>query len=417
MADESAAPLQRRNLALTLEVRLPGFSEVDYRDWGSLLSRLAHEARQRRWRGPLVLDELPYLVGASPELPAALQRFLDHDARAAGLVVALAGSSQRMMQGLTLDASAPLYGRASELLRLRALPAGCIGGALGLRDAQRCVQAWALWGGVPRYWELAAAFRDQRQAVEALALDPLGPLHDEPARLLLEESPPAVALRPMLDAIGAGAHRVSEIAGRIGQPATSLTRPLARLQELELVVRETPFGEPERSSKRALYRLADPFLRLWFSFIAPRRSLLMQVPRATRLSLLDGALPHLCAATWEELCRQAVPRLAGLGGHTWGTASRSWSAGGPEWHVVAEGVERRALLLGEVKWVEGEPSVRALEEAIGSLLARGVPSVRQAEGASVHHVVFMSRLPRRAPARLAERVQLVDAKEVLAALG
>jgi AAA+ ATPase superfamily predicted ATPase len=417
VADTSAAPLQRRNLAETLQSRLPGFGEVEYPDWGTLLSRLAREARHARWRGPLVLDEVPYLVGASPELPATLQRFIDHDAREAGLLVALAGSSQRMMQGLTLDGSAPLYGRARELMKLRPLLAGYIGEALGHTSAAESVRAYTLWGGIPRYWELAEPYGDLREAVEALALDPLGPLHDEPTRLLLEESPPAITLRPVLDAIGAGAHRVSEIAGRIGQSATSLSRPLSRLQELDLVIRELPFGEPARSSKRALYKLGDPFARMWFSLIAPKRSLLMQVPRSARLRLFDEVFPRLTATVWEELCRQAVPLLAErLGGVSYGPASRYWAGGGPEWDVVAEAVDARSLLVGEVKWIEGEPSAAAVEHAIQSLLAKGVPPVSRPGGAEVHHVVFVSRLPRRKPRLPANNVFVVDAADVLAVL-
>lgn len=417
VADTSAAPIQRRNLAETLQARLPGFGEVEYPDWGTLLSRLAREARRAKWRGPLVLDEVPYLVGASPELPATLQRFIDHDAREAGLLVALAGSSQRMMQGLTLDGSAPLYGRARELMKLRPLAAGYIGEALGHTTPAESVLAYAVWGGIPRYWELAEPFRDLRDAVESLALDPPGPLHDEPTRLLLEESPPAISLRPVLDAIGAGAHRVSEIAGRIGQPATSLSRPLSRLQELDLVIRELPFGEPGRSSKRALYKVGDPFARLWFSLIAPKRSLLMQVPRSARLRLFDEALPRFAATVWEELCRQAVPLLGEkLGGIFYGPAGRYWSAGGPEWDVVAEAVDGRSLLVGEVKWIEGEPSAAAVEGAVRSLFARGVPPVHRPAGAEVHRAVFVSRLPRRKPRLPADNVHVIDAGDVLSVL-
>src|SRR5262249_42789766 len=155
-----------------------------------------------------------------------------------------------------------------QLFKLEPLEPGHIGAALNLRRAEDAVRAYAVWGGIPRYWELAAAFSELRQAVDELVLDPRGVLHEEPARLLFEETPPAISLRPVLDAIGAGAHRLSEIAGRIGQPATSLSRPLARLQELDFVLREAPFGEPERSGKRSLYKLGDPFLELWFSLVA-----------------------------------------------------------------------------------------------------------------------------------------------------
>jgi len=216
-----------------------------------------------------VIDELPYLVASSPDLPATLQRFVDHDARRARLVLALAGSSQRMMQGMVLDASAPLFGRATEAFEVKPLSPGWLAEAHGLRRHVDIVRAWSLWGGMPRYWELAEPFADRRDAVHELVLDPAGVLHEEPSRLLTEETPTAVALRPMLDAIGSGAHKLGEIAGRIGSPATSLGRAMTRLAELGLVIRQTPFGEPERSTKRALYRLGDPFLRLWFSLVAP----------------------------------------------------------------------------------------------------------------------------------------------------
>src|SRR5688572_7549820 len=111
VADTSAAPLQLRNFAETVAAKLPGFADVDYRDWATLLRRLAREARAAEFRGPLVIDELPYLLAASPELPAVLQGFVDHDLKQARLVLALAGSSQHMMQGLTLSPDAPLYGR------------------------------------------------------------------------------------------------------------------------------------------------------------------------------------------------------------------------------------------------------------------------------------------------------------------
>ena len=76
VADESAAPFQRRALAETLEIRLPGFGQVEYPDWRSLLQRLARDAIQLGFRGPVVIDELPNAVRASPELPGLLQHFV-----------------------------------------------------------------------------------------------------------------------------------------------------------------------------------------------------------------------------------------------------------------------------------------------------------------------------------------------------
>ncbi len=413
VADESSATLQRRRFADAVEPRLPGFGRVEYPDWASVLERLARDAAQAGLRGPIVIDELPYLVLAAPELPSLLQRFVDHDARRARLVLALAGSSQRMMQGLVLDAGAPLYGRASEAFEVRPLPAPYLGEALRLRDPAAIVSAWSVWGGLPRYWELAADAGHLREAVDALVLDPSGVLHDEPSRILLEELPPASSLRPVLEAIGAGAHKLSEIAGRIGLPATSLGRPMARLLDLGLIARETPFGEPERSTKRALYRLADPFLRLWFRVVAPNRAFLAQASREARLALFDRHAPHLAAAAWEELCRAAVPSLSTALGGSFGPARRYWRGSGPEWDLAAESADRATTLVGEVKWSPARATAAAVREAAAALLRKGAPPFARGE---VRHVVFVPRLPRARAAGLPASVRLADARAVLTAL-
>lgn len=372
VADQSAAEVQRRYLAEALAVRFPGFADVTYRDWSGLLTRLGREARHAGWRGPIVFDELPYWIATSPELPSVLQRWLDHDARAAGLAVAVAGSSQRMMQGLALDHDAPLYGRARALFEVRSLEVSYVQEAIGDVPPSTQLEFYAAWGGVPRYWELAASEGgDVTAGLTRLVLDPQGPLHREPDRLLLEELPAAMEVRPVLDAIGAGAHRVSEIAGRLGRPATSMARPLERLIELGLAVREVPFGEPPRSSKRSLYRIADPFTRMWFRVVAPHRAELVTGSARSRAALLERHWPGLVASTWEDLCRQRLPRIVhprlGEAGD-WKPGGRWWSGAAPEWDVIAEDVAERRLLLGEAK-----RSSRDLHADAAALASRAMP--------------------------------------------
>src|SRR4029078_9134171 len=100
------------------------------------------------------LDEFPSLVTVAGELPSLLQKYLDRETDR-GVHLLLTGSSQRMMQGLVLDRSAPLFGRASEILKISPLPVGWIEEALKLESPERAVETYAVWGGTPRYWELA----------------------------------------------------------------------------------------------------------------------------------------------------------------------------------------------------------------------------------------------------------------------
>ncbi len=376
-------------------------------NWGTL----SRDARAANWRGPLVIDEFPHLAAAAPALPSVLQNWIDSEAASGGLLVAIAGSSQRMMQGLVLDANAPLFGRAIEAFALDPLPAGWIGDALGGGTPIQQVQACALWGGVPRYWELAAPFRcDLESAVDALALDPMGPLHREPDRLLLEEQPPALALRPVLDAIGGGAHRVSEIAGRVGQPATSLSRPLARLVELGLVEREQPFGSEDRNTKRTLYRLADPYFRFWFRVVAPSRARLHGTSRDARLAVWTPFRAALESQTWEDLCRQSLPGL-GLGAA--GRGQRWWQGAQPEWDLLARTVEPGdGVIAGEAKWSTSPVSSAELDRLCLALARRPLPA--DIGGLPARRALFVPELE--IPVTTCHGVTIVDAAAVLRSL-
>jgi AAA+ ATPase superfamily predicted ATPase len=338
-----------------------------------------------------VIDELPYLVATSPELPSVLQRWIDHDARRARLQVALAGSSQRVMQGLVLGGDAPLYGRAKITLDVQPLAAAYMRSALGRLDPAALIEHWTAWGGIPRYWELAAERRGSARArLLALAFDPMGPLFAEPERLLLEESPPAQEVRPVLDAIGAGCHRLSEIAGRIGRPATSLARPLDRLLGMGLVRREVPYGEPERGGKRSLYKIADPFLRVWFGVVAPNRAALISGTAASRAALLETQWRRLVGEAWEDLCRISVPRLRrGIRG-PWRPSFRYWQGSEPEWDLVADAVDDRRVLLGEA-WFHDRPLTAAIATREAHRLASRPPPA-PAAGRDLVRALFVPAL-------------------------
>ena len=72
-ATEGTSVSQRAAFASDLEAILPGFAAVVYPTWRALF-----DSMQRSWTGgALVVDEFPYLVASSPELPSVLQARLD----------------------------------------------------------------------------------------------------------------------------------------------------------------------------------------------------------------------------------------------------------------------------------------------------------------------------------------------------
>jgi AAA+ ATPase superfamily predicted ATPase len=405
VGDDREGTLQRASLAREVDRVIPGFARVRYPDWDALLARFWNEARPG---AVLVLDEFPALVSAARELPSLLQKHVDRES-SRGIHIVLSGSSQRMMQGLVLDRTAPLFGRAVEILRVAPLLAGWIQPALHLRDPIEAVRAFAVWGGIPRYWELAADLPDLETAVARLALSPLGVLYDEPTTLLLDDTRDTAQAASLLSLIGQGCHRLSEIAGRLGKPATSLSRPLQRLIELDLIRREVPFGFPPRSAKRTRYQIADPFLRFWFRFVEPNRSRL-EAGRLTAVSRdMKRDFAHHVSGVWEELARASAPRLD-IFGERLGPASRWWGAGVDqkplELDIVAESEDRKSLLLGEVEWAEQIDAVRLAAE-----LRRKAENLPFRQGRNVRLALWTKRA-----VRVPRDLKVLTPRQVLAAL-
>lgn len=417
VADQTSAAIQRTYLARELDHVLPGFSTITYPDWRTLLDQLSRHAATARWRGPLIIDEFPCLVSAAPELPDELRKWVEREKQEGGLLLALAGFTRRgIMESLATDAP---------LLELEPPPPGQGARSVGMAEGQSILDYYTCWGGVPRYWELAQPYGSRhRDAVDALVLSPQGALHNEVNQQLHLELPPAITLRPILDAIALGAHRITEIAEQLHLPATSLPRGIRQLQDLGYIRREVPWGEDETRSRKAQYHLSEPFLRLWFRAVAPHRGALRTATRPERLRKLEQVWTQLRTEAWQEACRLAIPHME-LFDRTWYPAGRTWSTRHSDWDIVSSSVEEDTIILGECRNLARPAEQKDLEKMMRTIMTKTVPAAINETNARIEFVLFVPEIAtpgRAAPAAAAGVYELspgltaVDAKHVFEAL-
>lgn len=355
LADRSEGQHQRGLLARVMTQLFPDFDKVSYPDWESLLRTINYRTAHRF---TLCLDEFPYLVEQSPELPSVLQKLLDEKSLRYNIVVC--GSSQNMMYGLFLDSTAPLYGRADEIMKLTPIRLPYIQEALGL-DSTRAIEEYAVWGGVPRYWELRENQASLNEALWHNVLSVNGTLYEEPIKLFQDDVKDVVKITTIMSYIGSGANRLSEIAARCGEPATNLSRPLKKLIDLGFLKREVPFGIDEKNAKKSLYKITDPFMAFYYQFVVPNRSFIELGRRLPVEQSMNAHLSKYVSMRWEELCRDAVTGNL-INDVLYDKANRWWGAvlneeNKPEQielDVVAESLDKKFLLVGECKWTTQE---------------------------------------------------------------
>ena len=389
LADRSECQYQRILLAKVMAQVFTDFDKLTYPDWESIFRAVNYRAGKRF---TLCLDEFPYLVEQSPELPSVLQKLIDEKQLKYNLV--LCGSSQNMMYGLILDSTAPLYGRADEIMKLAPIRLPYIQEALNL-DAMSAVEEYAVWGGVPRYWELRENRNSLDEALWHNVLSVNGTLYEEPIKLFQDDVMDIVKTSTIMSYIGSGANRLSEIAARCDEPATNLSRPLKKLIDLGFLEKDVPFGIDEKNAKKSLYKIADPFMAFYYQFVVPNRSFIELGRRLPIEQALTAHFSEYVSMQWEKLCRDAVTGNI-VNGVIYGKAKRWWGSvlnddkkpEQVEFDVVAESLDKKYLLVGECKWTTQENGKRLTAE-----LLRKANLLPFAKSYTIIPVLFLKNAP------------------------
>lgn len=350
MADQSETSRQIELFSKQINLLISGFDKVVYPNWEILFENLNYRIKKDT---VICIDEFPYLVKNAPELPSILQKIWENK-ETLNYHLILCGSSQQLMHGLVMNAAAPLYGRADEIIKIGAISVFYLQKILG-GDAVEAITEYSIWGGIPRYWELRNRETNLMNALNYHVLTSQGILYNEPVHLFLDDMRDTVHSFTLLSLIASGSNRLSEIATRIEKPASQLSGPLNKLIQLGYIEREIPYGDNEKNSKKSLYKISDPFLDFYFKFVVPNRSLIEIEQTNVVSQMILEKLPYYVSAHWEKICRSAIPFLK-INGIQFKPASRWWSKPKKdteiELDIVAESVDRKYLLVGECKWNE-----------------------------------------------------------------
>ena len=392
LAEQSTAVTQRSTLAHQLVTALPAegvAAEEIAVSWNALLRYASQQAQARKkgaGRFALILDEFPYLIAQTPELPSILQAWWDRAGVHSPLFIVLCGSQLSAMAALGQE-SAPLFGRFNAgIFHLDPLHyedvARFYEGSRHYGVKEKLLM-YGVFGGTPRYHALVDTSRPPAEEIITLLMQPRAILENE-VRFLLgsEQIRDPAPYNAILAAIAGGETKFNGIQQLIGVERGALSFSLRTLLDLGWIRRELPFGE--HSERRAIYRVADPFLTFWYRFVAPLASdLQFSDPAEVYASQVAPRLAdYMGWSVFEEICGQWLQRHAKQRlGLTVRRMARYWSRDGrTEIDLVAE-LNDGTFLFGECKWraesVTRLSDLSALQAKVASLpdvLRRNKPS-------------------------------------------
>ncbi|MEI6790629.1 MAG: ATP-binding protein [Myxococcaceae bacterium] len=310
-------------------------------DWPVALDYVNKKAEHERL--VLIFDEFPYLAESTEGIESIFQRWWDKQGKRSNMMLILCGSAIAYMQQL-ISASAPLHQRSTLNLYVAPFDFLGVGNFFKKLSFEDKALVYGILGGTPLYLEQWDESQNIRFNLVKLFANPASPLVDAAELVLSGELRNIQGAFRILQAIASGATRASQIQD-FAQVAVE--RPLKKLQTLGFITRKVPVFDTPETSKRAIYRLSDPYFIFWFRFIAPHRD---QIARGLGEQMIDHKImPYLddyMGPIFEEMARHHARRKFDTE-----RVDSWWSTDGKhEIDLVGLKAHRTLDFVGTVKW-------------------------------------------------------------------
>ena len=385
LADKAGEKLQINSLASVMATSMSEnlLENIELSSWYDLFE-LFDRVRNKKEKFIFVIDEFQYLCQTQSAFSSYIQKWWDEHWKSDNIMLILCGSVTSMMYRETMEYNAPLYGRASAHILLSPFKAEYLKEFYSsATDSNTLVEFYSLSGGVPRYIELFEKYTNYRDAVISLILNKNSILYSEAKYLLQEEVTSPNTCWSILNAIANGSTKISELGNKLGLPANQLTRYIELLKDLFLVHREVPVLEKNpMKSKKGVYAVSDPYIRLWFGCVYPYESFLEFGEKEKILDKLFPLLHTHTAYCFEVLARDYVKRH--FEKYDCIKVGRQWS-GNYEIDVAGVNAANKLVVLGECKWTNAKIGVSIYNELKEKARVNKLPL------ANNHKYIFFSK--------------------------
>ena len=313
----------------------------------------------------LVIDEYPYVARSSKSLASTLQLLIDKYKDSSKLMLVLCGSSMSYMEDQVLAYKAPLYGRRTAQMKI--LPFDFDETCYYFKkfsDEDKAL-IYGIVGGTPQYLLQMDDSLSVEDNIKNTFLNPISFLYEEPINLLKQEVREPAIYTAIITAIAAGASRMSEISGKVGEDTNVCSIYLKNLINLGIVQKETPYGE--KASRKSVYSIKDNLFRFWHRFVLENNSVIARGATDLAYKRIEPRLSDYMGKVFEDICKQYLWKQLLMGkcpveftslGRWWGNDPIEKCQA--EIDIVGE-QDKDTALFAECKWTNEKMDLTVLE--------------------------------------------------------
>jgi AAA+ ATPase superfamily predicted ATPase len=353
---------------LKLELAGLGLPAKAYRDWEDVLDLLTLYLKKMKGKRVVIfLDEYQWMTAGRSKLTALLKRYWDNDWRGFRLQLILCGSISSFMVKKVVKSKA-LYGRISAQLNIEQLAP--IESSRFFRPScapLEIIKYLLVFGGVPKYLKEIDQSRSFEQNLVQVFFQKSSTYIDEYEKIFYSQFKEHQVYEHIVRELASGPLTLQQIASCVGmRSGGGLKSYLDNLERAQFVRAYCSSPERERT-KSVRYKLVDPFLNFYFTFVFPNRNRILASSGAAALfnSISKNKLSIFLGLAFENFCNLfAIPIAEVMG---FADEVLSW---GPLWSKKQDGFQldlvyfrdQKTLTICEIKYSEQEITPQVIPE-------------------------------------------------------
>jgi len=336
--------------------------EEDFPTWKVAFKRIADFAKDERFL--LAIDDFADLVFEDRTILKDFRNAFENEWRNSAIFV-LAGcgrsfftENEILAENSAASMRRPVIYKLEELDYFDAaklLPKGT--------SAADKMKYYCCLGGVPEYLNMVDGELGFEENIRNIFLKKNAPLFEEPPMVFLDELREPEFYNSILFALAKGSQRINEIVAETGESSTKVNKYLLTLLQMQIVGRDIPFGEENKSSRKGIYTISSKALAFWFRFVLPNKTLIAAGKPV--LENFDEAIDeYISGKLYEQVCTQYMVRKnrQGMLPFLGSVISGYWSSlkEYSDAKIVAANQRNRQILFAEYRRSYSEPGEQLL---------------------------------------------------------
>lgn len=256
----------------------------------------------------LLLDEFHYLVKADNEFMDALLQFVENRRLSRPVMVVLCTSASGWVENSMVGkmGSAAFY--LNGLLKVKELKFGEMAQLYPRFSLKDRIGIYAVLGGFPGLWKSLDDSLSMKENLIRHVLRRESRLYGEMSVIMSEELREPAVYNTILASLARGGDKLNDIYRHTDFSRAKISVYLKNLMELELVEKVFSYEtDGMENTRKGIYRIANPYVRFYFSFLYPNQSLLQEIsPEEFYERKVAPGFGNFAGDAYKKVCRELL---------------------------------------------------------------------------------------------------------------